>query len=266
MPPKLILKQEDFEFRYSICALANKPSEYSEMVDSFVKAGFGESDCEYIYSDNFNGNEFEAFGGINRFLREAKGEFVIICHQDVLLTIDDRQKLEQQIEKVTHLDPNWAVVGNAGINNLYNISMVITHTNLKSYRTGILPSKVQSLDENFLLVKASANLAVAGDLKGFHMYGTDICLVAECLGYSTYAIDFHLVHKGFGKVDESFHQLSEKLHHKYSHFFRGRYIRTTMTSFYLSSNRYINIFMNIGLMKNLIRTYYKLAYIMRGKI
>lgn len=266
MPPKKINKQETFKFKYSICTLANKPDEYHEMVASFIKAGFGESDCEFIYSDNSSNNEFEAFSGINRFLREAHGEFVIICHQDILVTIDDRKKLNDQIKLVTELDPNWAVLGNAGVNNLYQISMVITHHDEKCIRKGQLPSKVQTLDENFLLVKASANLAVSGDLEGFHLYGTDICLVAECLGYSAYAIDFHIVHNGLGIMDMSFYQLSKNLSNKYSSFFRGRYIRSTMTSFYISSNHLMNLLMNIGLVKGIVRQYYKLRFRFKGKV
>jgi hypothetical protein len=256
MSPRSIFQQEQFKFKFSICTLANKPDEYNEMLESFLKAGFTEVDCEYIYADNSNGNEFEAFGGINRFLREAKGEFVIICHQDVLITINDRKKLEQQINLVTSLDPNWGVLGNAGINDMYNTSMVMTEAGI-SLRKGVLPSKVKSLDENFLLLKASANLAVAGDLEGFHMYGTDLCLVAECLGYSAFAIDFQIYHKGLGTVDESFHNLSDQLKKKYSRFFRGRYIRTTITRFYVSSNWLVSAIMNLGIMKSISRFYYK---------
>lgn len=236
------------------------------MVASFIKAGFNESDCEFIYSDNSINNEFEAFSGINRFLREAQGEFVIICHQDILVSIDNRKQLENQIDRVTELDSNWGVLGNAGVNNMYNISMIITHHDGKSIRKGQLPSKVQSLDENFLLIKATANLAVARDLEGFHMYGTDICLVSECLGYSAYAIDFHIVHYGMGIMDKSFFQLSENLLSKYSTFFRSRYIRSTMTSFYVSSIPLLNLLMNIGLVKGFVRQYYKVKFRVKGKI
>lgn len=266
MEAKKITIKENFQYKYSICTLVTNLSEYACMLDSFRNAGFNESDCEFLYSDNSKKNEFEAFSGINRFLREAKGEFVIICHQDVLTTIDDRKKLEEQIRKVTRMDPNWAVLGNAGVNNLYNTSMVITHANKKCYRSGTLPSRVLSLDENFLLVKASSNLAVAGDLKGFHMYGTDICLVAECLGYSAYAIDFHLIHNGRGLVDDSFHRLTERLIRKYSSFFSGRYIKTTITSFYISSNQWMNSFMNIWPVKTTIRFWYKLKYLVNKNI
>ena len=265
MAPRAIIRTESFQFKFSICTLANKPDEYNEMVNSFLNAGFGETDCEYIYSDNSKANEFEAFGGINRFLREAKGEFVIICHQDVLINIDDRKKLEQQIDIVNKLDPTWGILGNAGVADLFNCSMSITEGDLKYYRKGILPSKVRSLDENFLIFKASANLAVAADLEGFHMYGTDVCLVAECLGYSAFVIDFNLIHKGLGIVDESFHSLSAKLQRKYSTFFRGRYIRTTITRFYISSNRSVNAFMNLGIIKSIFRAYYKIRYKMLQK-
>lgn len=260
MSTRKITAQENFRFKYSICTLATNLTEYGEMVSSFLNAGFKTDDCEYMYSDNSKSNELEAYGGINRFLREARGEFVIICHQDVLINIDDRAKLEDQINIVNIRDPNWGVLGNAGIKDMYNMSMKYTNEHLEEICQGNLPSQVQSLDENFLLVKASANLAVAGNLKGFHMYGTDICLVAECLGYSAFAIDFNIIHKGRGKVDASFHQLSEKIQKKYSLFFRGRYVRSTITRFYLSPNWVINSLMNLGFMKNIIRLYYKLAY------
>lgn len=264
MPARKISTSDLSEFKYSICTLVSRPSEYLEMMTSFIKAGFTEDDCEYLYVDNSENNEFEAFAGINRFLREARGEFVIICHQDVFISIDDRGKLEQQIKLVSDMDPQWAVLGNAGVNNMYNISMNITHHDGQSIRKGQLPSRVQSLDENFLLVKASANLAVAGDLQGFHLYGTDLCLVAECLGYSAFAIDFHLIHKGKGVMDESFYRLSKSLAAKYSAFFRARYIRSTMTSFYVSSNYLVNQIMSVGLTRSIARQYYKLRFRLKG--
>jgi hypothetical protein len=264
--PQKISGQERFKFRFSICTLVNKPAEYRGMVDSFVEAGFSENDCEYLYVDNSNGNEFEAFGAINRFLRESEGEFIIICHQDVLITIDDRRQLEDQISTVSGLDPHWGVLGNAGVNNMYNISMVITHYDNQTRRSGLLPSKVQSLDENFLLIKSSANLAVAGNLSGFHLYGTDICLVAECLGYSAFAIDFHIIHSGRGIMDKSFYDLSKKLSLKYSSFFRSRYIRSTMTSIYITSNQLMSLLMNIKIVKGIVRQYYKLRFKYTGKV
>ena len=79
-----IKAEEEFKYLFSVCTLVSRLDEYDEMLASFIKAGFTEDFCQYLYIDNTQGNTFEAFGGINRFLREAGGKYLIICHQDIL--------------------------------------------------------------------------------------------------------------------------------------------------------------------------------------
>lgn len=253
------------KYQYAICTFVTNWDEYGRMLESFIAAGFTTDDCEYRYADNTNGNSFNAYQGINQFLQNADGKYIIICHQDILLKFDKRVDLEHRLSDLDAIDNDWAVVGNAGTNNLYLESMKITHADMICVGKGVLPSKARSLDENFLLVKKSANLALSRDLSGFHMYGTDICLVAECLGYTAYAIEFNLLHLSKGKMDASFYDLSNKLEIKYSRFFRSRYIKTTVTRFYLSSNNTWRSIMNISLIKNIVRLYYKLKYKSSGK-
>jgi hypothetical protein len=198
-------------------------------------------------------------------LQNADAKYAIICHQDILLKLDKRADLDRRLSDLDALDNNWAVIGNAGTNNLYLESMKITYVDGACVEKGVLPSKVHSLDENFLLIKKSANLALSRDLSGFHMYGTDICLIAECLGYTAYAIEFNLLHLSKGKMDASFYELSKKLERKYSEFFRSRYIKTTVTRFYLSPNNLWRSFMNISLVKSIVRLYYKMKYKSSGK-
>ena len=166
--------------------------------------------------------------------------------------------LKQRLEELYKSDPNWGIAGNAGAKNLFYTPMVVTEPG-RLLRKGTFPSKVSSLDENFLLIRADANLAVSVDLSGFHLYGTDICLIAECMGWNCYVIDFNITHKSSGKVDPSFYEISEHLQRKYSWFFRGRYIKTTITRFYLGSN-WLSTFMNLSLIKSVVRLYYKLFY------
>ena len=99
---------------YSICTLITDHSQYSDIIQSFVKAGFTYNDCEYLYIDNSFGNTYDAFSGINQFLLLARGTYVIICHQDVSLTFDDRRKLDAVIQELDTIDPNWGMCGNAG--------------------------------------------------------------------------------------------------------------------------------------------------------
>src|SRR5437867_7703791 len=99
---------------YSICTLATDPAEYAEMVESFVRAGFDPASCEYLYIDNSNGNQCDAYAGCNAFLNTARGEFIILCHQDILLKHDRREHLDRVIQELDEIDPAWAVLGNAG--------------------------------------------------------------------------------------------------------------------------------------------------------
>lgn len=264
VPPVINIAQKEvlptYKYRYAICTLVSNRDEYGRMLDSFINAGFTTIDCEYRYADNTNGNSFDAYQGINQFLQNADAKYIIICHQDILLKFDTRVDLDRRLAELDTLDHNWAIAGIAGTNNPYLLSMKITHSDMVTHKVGVLPSKVNSLDESFLLVKKSANIAVSGDLSGFHMYGTDICLIASCLGFNAYAIEFSLVHLSMGNMDGSFYTLSKELQSKYSGFFRGRYIKTTVTRFYLSSNSMLRAFMNISLVQSIVRLYYKYRY------
>jgi len=255
MEPRKIEIESNFKIQYSICTLVTDQIQYGEMMESFIKAGFSVDDCEFIIADNTRANDFDAYSAINRFLREASGKYIIICHQDVLIEYDKEPLLKTRLQELDKLDARWGIVGNAGAKDLYNTPMAITE-NGELFRKGELPSKVSSLDENFILLKAESNLAVSADISGYHLYGTDICLIAECLGWNCYVINFNITHKSSGRLNASFHEISRKLQLKYRHFFRGRYIRTTITRFYLGSS-WTSGLMNIPLIKNIARLYYK---------
>jgi hypothetical protein len=249
-----------YAYKYAICTLVTNFDEYGRMLDSFVSAGFTDQDCEYRYIDNTSGNNLDAYKGLNLFLQNADAEYIILCHQDILLKFDNRGVLEERIAELNALDKSWALLGNAGTNNPFLLSMIITHSDLVTHKVGVLPSKVNSLDEDFILVKKSANIALSGDLSGFHLYGTDICLVASCLGYNAYAVEFSLLHLSMGNKDASFYASSKRLQNKYSYFFRSRYIKTTITRFFLSSNRILRSFMDISLVQNIVRLGYKYKF------
>ncbi|MGO9293947.1 MAG: hypothetical protein ACLP52_08720, partial [Streptosporangiaceae bacterium] len=100
--------------RFSICTLVTRCSEYAEMVHSFVSHGFTPVDCEFLYLDNSKSNSFDAFRGYNLFLSEARGDFIVLCHQDILLLEDGRAELQHRLDELTAHDPEWALCGNAG--------------------------------------------------------------------------------------------------------------------------------------------------------
>lgn len=239
--PALVSRKADDLWRdnstaYSICTIVTQPDAYLRMVESFKKLGFGETDCEFLYLDNTKGNKFEAYAGYNLFLNVARGAHVILCHQDLILIDDGRSKLDATIEDLNERDPSWAVCGNGGGEYPGQLALRITDPHGNDQKSGNFPVRVQSLDENFIVVKKCANLALSRDLKGFHLYGTDICIIADVLGWSSYVVDFHLRHISSGSKDTSFFQIRKDMIRKYGRAFRSRWVATTNTILFLSGN------------------------------
>lgn len=215
------------ECRYSICTLVTDPSEYGGMVESFIRAGFLPEFCEFLYCDNSVSNRFDAYAAYNEFLDASRGKYIVLCHQDIVLAFDGIDALERSIRELDALDPAWALLGNAGGVAPGQTAIRITHADGREHNEGSFPVRVQSLDENFILAKRSANLCLSRDLHGFHFYGTDICQIACSLGLSAWVVDFHLIHKSSGKYDPSFAAAYQEICRKYRSSRRGGYIQTT---------------------------------------
>ncbi|HCU05332.1 MAG: hypothetical protein A2X77_04255 [Gammaproteobacteria bacterium GWE2_42_36] len=224
---------------YSICTLVSSQNEYEGMLASFEQAGFSSEDCEYLYVNNIEHNKYDAYQAIRKFLLQACGRYIIFCHQDVLLSHDNRMVLEDRIQAMDALDNRWAILGNAGGHkNLAKRYVRITDPHGDNQHVGSFPCLVSSVDENFILVKREANISVSCDLSGFHFYGTDLCLLAQIRGYRCYVIDFHLTHKSAGKRDRVFDDCQKRFIEKYQRALKPRWVRTVCAALYLSSSRF----------------------------
>ncbi|MGI4750977.1 MAG: hypothetical protein ACRYFB_10100 [Janthinobacterium lividum] len=257
-----------YQYRYSVCTLVTNWNEYQEMLQSFLQAGFTETISEFIYIDNITQNTHDAYQGLNRFLQEAQGELIIICHQDILIDLDKIEDLENRIEEIEKLDPTWAILSNAGgiENNLYQrVAVHINYADGFKQTAGELPQKVCSVDENFIVIKKAANLALSGNLSGFHLYGLDLCLIAELLGFNAYAIDFLLTHKSYGNPDISYNIVLQSLKQKYFYFMRSRQILTTFADFRLSGSSFQRWFLSLKWIKKIIRKSHKIKHLNLGK-
>lgn len=250
--------RENYSFEFSICTLVTRKQEYDEMLESFLAKGFDTNTCEYLYIDNSEKTEFDAYQGLNYFLQKAQGKYVILCHQDIILHDNNKVDLLKMITEVESKDPKWAILANAGGINLKWIATHITEGATGTVRVEKdAPLQVKTVDENFIVVKKEANLALSSNLSGFHFYGTDICLIADTLGYNSYVIPFNIIHKSNGKTDKSFFEIKKKLQKKYNTALRGRFITTTFSRMYLSGNTIGFYFFNLPPILFLVRQYYK---------
>jgi hypothetical protein len=241
------------DIRFSICTLVTRPEQYRSMTATFMARGFSDSDCEYIFLDNSETNSSDAYQGLNLFLNNARGEYIILCHQDVELLDGGREQLDAVLAEMEVHDPSWAVLGNSGGMSPGRLAIRITDPHGAGQKTEHLPARVHSLDENFLVVRRSANLALSRDLSGFHLYGADLCIVADILGWRSYVVDFHLRHLSPGNRDLSLSRSRVALIKKYSRALRTRWVMTPCELLFLSgSHWWLSVAMSSRLARRLL--------------
>lgn len=225
-------------FAYTIGTLVTSAGQYADMRRSFDKHGFTEADCEYVTVDNTSASaglpQTDAYAGLNSVLDRAQAPYVILCHQDVLMLDDGRAELDRRLRDLTTLDPAWAVAGNAGGAGTRSIVRVITDKHGANQRIGEFPHRVMSVDENFIVVRRAARIGFSHDLASFHLYGADICLAADVMGYSAYVIDFHLNHLGASAMGPAFDAAEAAFRAKWRRALRDRRMQTTCTYLHLS--------------------------------
>lgn len=217
------------EIEFSFCSLVTKPHQYREMTKSFKAVGFDDTNSEFLYIDNTQGNSESAFSGLNRLARFARGKFIVFCHQDVV-AIDGPDVIRTMISDLTEQDPHWAIAANAGCDNkrCYFYLNEPNHISLGPDRQ--IPKKVSTVDENFILLRRSAQLAFSEDLDGFHLYGADLVTQASIRGRSAYVIDFRVEHPSSGSVDAAFYTACTDFEKKFARAFNARRVTTTCTS------------------------------------
>ncbi|MEO1720314.1 MAG: hypothetical protein AAFR23_08825 [Pseudomonadota bacterium] len=221
---------------FTIGTLVTNHAQYATMRASFKSAGFSDDSTHYALIDNSNGNIADAYAGLRKLLHDAKTPYVILCHQDVE-AIDTRAHLEACIAELDERDARWGVAGNAGGLGAKGLAIRISDPNGHDQRRGgPFPKRVVSLDENFLLIKRETGVTFSADLHGFHLYGTDVCLIAQTLGFSAYVIDYHLKHHGKATMGQPFWACHAAFEKKWSGVLQGRFIKTTCTHVQVSGS------------------------------
>lgn len=243
-PNALEIDQLSLTYQFAVCTLVTDLSEYQGMLESFNSAGFTQNNTQFIYADNSENNKLDAYQAIRKFLTHSDAEYIILCHQDILLDFDHIEQLSDVLDELNQRDPSWGLCGNAGYINFRDYAMRISDPHDDNINVGQFPAQVKSLDENFIVVRKEAALSISHDLSGFHLYGTDMCILANMLGYRAYVVNFHLRHNSGGNINESFDLSKKMLLGKYEKALRNKYIRTTCTKLIITSSGLLNALLN----------------------
>lgn len=231
--PTYVQNKDESILMFSVCSLVRDQAKYDRLLDSFEKFGFTPENSEFLAADNRNGNQFDGFSWHKHMLPKCKGRYVIFCHEDVELVDRGFDDLVATIDALEARDPLWLVAGVAGSpwrplnHSRTDQALNISDTFGPNRRLGTLPTRAETLDECFILMRRLKPVVNSYDMSGFHYYGADLCLQAELLGGRAYAIDFHLHHYGQARRDESFDRIRQQFIHKYRRWFPGRILHCT---------------------------------------
>jgi hypothetical protein len=231
--PRFVDATDPSLLTFSVCSLVADQVKYDRLIASFVRLGFTAENTEFLAADNRHNNDFDGYSWHKTLLAHARGRYVIFCHDDVELMEQGHDDLLACIAGIDAQDPAWLLAGVAG--GLYrptrlgkwHLALHITDNHGADRRREKLPSRVETLDECFLLMKRCRPVVSSYDLGGFHHYGPDLCLQAELLGGSCYVVDFHIRHYGRGQRGLPFQQSRRRFAAKYHKYFPGRTLNCT---------------------------------------
>ena len=148
----------------------------------------------------FQSGYASAAAAYNAALDSATTDVVVLAHQDVYLPAGWLRRLEETLLVLSETDPAWGVLGVWGNTRSGHRAGHVYCCGLKKelgvdFDTNI---EVMTLDELMLIVRKSSGLRFDPALRGFHLYGADICLEAGKQGLKCYAIPAFCIHNTNG--------------------------------------------------------------------
>jgi len=171
---------------------------------------------EWIVLKNDNGAAISALYAQAQSI--AQHSLLVFVHPDVMFPDDWYPNFKQKLAELEAVDPNWGVLGTAGVPLDWTLKTDGSNGNLKiassitdgmssptradstaepttfTFTTGVDNLPVQSLDEHLLVLRAGSP-KFDPNLPGFDLYGTDIVLSARQAGLKSYLLNINLKHK-----------------------------------------------------------------------
>jgi hypothetical protein len=129
-------------------------------------------------------------------VRQCSGEVVVFAHQDVYLPAHWREQLLRSVERLSTLDPDWAVLGVYGVTEAGSDVGRVWSSGLSAVFGSVFaePVAVASIDEVVIVLRRASGVEFDAGLPGFHLYGTDLVQTARAQRKSCYVIHAPVIH------------------------------------------------------------------------
>jgi hypothetical protein len=145
-------------------------------------------------------NQKSASSAFASVMESARAEFLIFTHCDVYFPKPWFERLEWEIDRLARMDGDWAVAGICGLTSSHELVGRMWDTSLQPVTRGVFgkaltgPVPIVSTDEMAFVVRRAAGVNFDPLLPNFHLYATDIILIAEREGKRSYGLDMPLIH------------------------------------------------------------------------
>lgn len=138
----------------------------------------------------------KGYTNVSKAYNDAKviADIVVYVHHDVFLPDDFESNLIKSLDVMEGIDPNWGVLGVAGVNATKDGKDFFGCLKDREieYKSDDLPVAVQTLDE--LILITHGDFKFDEKIPSNHFYGADICLQANKQGRKNYVINCFLIH------------------------------------------------------------------------
>lgn len=179
----------------SFVTCVNNIQQYSKYTVGSLFLNGTQRNYEILPILNIN-NRYSAAKALNMGIEKARGDVIVLCHQDVLFYRGWVDLLFKRIKEIGN--DRWGVLGTAGITEgdktvgaVYNLKGSMQWR--QSAKGTVFP--VQTVDEHCMVIRKKSGLKFDEvTFNGFHCYGPDICLTALSNRMKNYGILCPLVH------------------------------------------------------------------------
>jgi hypothetical protein len=253
---KTVLFKHKFPKKLTFVCCFRDPKRYSKSI-----ASISNSNCGFEFDlngfDNSK-NKTDCYSVLRQALLNSSSDFMVWMHDDVCLNQNDVKSLLSEIEAVISKFPSAAVFGIAGKDNLFFRGQGHFYSSSGEEKWGFDERRpISSLDECFLVIKNGLGIELDSTLKGFHFYGTELCLQARQLGYSCHVIDFPISHSSDGSLDKSFFEAKKIYEQHVLKRYGPLFISTTCTVLYSGKSHFMKALRDALSLKMLSNKYSK---------
>ena len=161
---------------------------------------------ELITINNFSNLNYDSLAhAMNSGIEKSNNEIIVIVHEDTFLPDGWQTELEIAIEGIEKNDPDWGILGVAGLDKNGSPAGHYSDPNnfCNTFKNGDRFIEATSVDEHLMMFRRKLNPKADENIVGIHGIGTDMVLTAIENGNKCYIINAPSIHKykdGNGKI------------------------------------------------------------------